>query len=365
MEYVVNCDWFSFSVLLAMSDVERLAGHATLNCPDGFQMLEFSGTNIYRRRVLVFDSAGDKLLTLLLEPYSKIISSFSMFVEVANPCLYRGFSWVLDFLDNVHAYSFQSLSRFDVCVDFNPNVQQISVLDGLQDASMYVAGKREGSMFYDYVMPTSGGMQKRVARCLSWGSKQSNIKWKLYNKSLEIYSYDTNGRRWCEKPYIESTWIANGLDCDNVWRLEVSIVSAAGYQWRDGKIGWSMHDPNNYIPFFWDIYQYRFVVRANQGHKCRKWDTIVPFLEIPDPDHALRVRPIEPMGTTKPSVDHAASLRACMQQLEKPETQASRIHTDIWLRAAEEIIYNAHLEGYFYRTYDKTFDEYKAAMVAQ
>lgn len=359
MEYVINCDWFSFSVLLPLDEGELLAGHAYLRCPDGYQLLEYSGTNIYRRRVLVFDDGGNKLLTLLLEPFSKVLKPNSMFVEVANPCLYRGFSWVLDFLESIHLFTFQSLSRFDVCCDFNPNVQQLAVLDGLQDTSMYVAGKREGSMFYDYVLPTAGGMQKRVARCLSWGSKSSNIKWKLYNKSLEVYEYDGSGRRWCNKPYIEKCWLDAGLDCNCVWRLEVSIVSAAGYQWRDGKIGWEMHNPEYYIPFFWDIYKFRFVVRANQGHKCRKWDTIVPFLEIPPDISAVRLRPLDPTGRVQPSVDHVATLRTCMQQLERPETMASRVFTEIWLKTAEEIIYNAHLEGYFYRTYDKTFDTYR------
>lgn len=363
MECLISCDWFSFSVLLPMSEAEILCGHAYLHCPDSYQLMEFCGTNLYRRRVIVFDDGGNKLLTLLLEPFSKILKPNSMFVEVANAVLYRGFDWVIDFLAGIHIFSFQSLSRFDVCCDFNPNVQQISVLNGLQDASMYVAGKREGSMFYDYILPAAGGQQKRVARCLSWGSKQSNIKWKLYNKSLEIYEYDNSGRRWCNKPYIEAAWIAAGLDTNDVWRLEVSITSAAGYQWRDGKIGWEMHSPDLYIPFFWDIYQYRFVVRANQGHKCRKWDTIVPFLDIPQPDAAIRLRPLDPTGRALPSVDHVATLRACMTQLERPETLASMVYTDIWLRTAEEIIVNAHLDGYFLRTYDKTFDQYRAELM--
>lgn len=365
MEQVVSCDWFSFSVLLPFSEGEQLAGHAYLHCPDGYNILEFKGTNIYKRRCMVFDEGGDKLLTLLLEPFSKIIRPNSMFVEVANACLYRGFDWVLDFLASVHEFTFQSLSRLDVCCDFNPNVQQWRVIDGLHDASMYVAGKREGSMFYDYVLPAAGGQQKRIARCFSWGSKVSNIRWKLYNKSLEIYELDSSGHRWCNKPYIESLWLANGLDVDNVWRLEVSIVSAAGYQWRSGKIGWEMHDPNNYTPFFWDIYQYRFVVRANQGHKCRKWDTIQPFLDVPDPAHALRVRPLDPTGTARPSVDHAASLRACMSQLERPENMANIYYTQLWLGMAENIIRSAHLEGYFYRTYDMPFEEFARDLLSQ
>lgn len=358
MEQIVSCDWFSYSVLLALSDDERLAGHAALRCPAGYHILEYSGTNLYKRRCMVYSEEGNKLLTLLLEPYSKILRSESMFVEVANACLYRGFSWVLDFVGQIHSCSFQSLSRLDVCCDFNPSVQQWAVLDGLHNASMYVAGKREGSMFYDYVLPAAGGQQKRVARCLSWGSKSSNIKWKLYNKSLEIYELDARGRKWCNKPYIEGLWLANGLDCSQVWRLEVSVTSAAHYQWRDGKIGWEMHDPNNYIPFFWDVYAYRFVVRANQGHKCRKWDTVVPFLEIPDPAHALRVRPVEPRGSAHENVDQAATLRACMTQLERPEVICNRHMFDLWLGMADEIVRHSHLEGYFLRTYGLSFDEY-------
>ena len=89
---VINIDWFSFSVLLALSDEEKAHG-ISLRCPDGYQMVEYSGTNLYKNRYILYSQYGDKVLTLLTTPHSKIIKPESMFVEVANRWLYCDFSF--------------------------------------------------------------------------------------------------------------------------------------------------------------------------------------------------------------------------------------------------------------------------------
>lgn len=361
-QFVVNCDWFSFSVLLCLTPNELLTG-ATLSCPDDLSLFEVKGTNLYQRRVLVFDRSGNKFLTLLLKPFSTILKPNSMLVEVANSWLYHDFTYVLTTLSKIHEFSFQSLSRFDVACDFNPNVSQWRVIDGLQDSSMYVAGKREGAMFYDYILPAEGGRQQRVARCLSWGSKSSNIKWKLYNKSLEITEVDTNGRAWCVKPWIRSAWEIAGLDVDNVWRLEVSVMSASNYNWRGEHLDFSMSDISKIVPFYWDMVATRFVIRANQGHKCRKWDEVVPFLERPSAD-SYRLRRREGGGEVL-CADQAVTLRAAMTQLERPEVQASPRMFSIWLNTADAVIEAGRLQGYFLRTYGKPWEVYKTEMAIE
>lgn len=358
-QFVVNCDWFSFSVLLPLTDAERLSG-AVLNCPPDLSLFEVKGTNLYKRRVLVFDKSGNKFLTLLLQPFSSVLKPESMFVEVANSYLYHDFTYVLSSLAYIHEFSFQSLSRYDVACDFNPTVSQLNVIDGLQDTTYYVAGKRQGAMFYDYVLPHDGGRQQRVARCLSWGSKASNIKWKLYNKSLEITEIDNFGRSWCVKPWIQSAWRVAGLDVDNVWRLEVSVMSASNYNWRGEHLDFKMSDIERIVPFFWDMAGTRFVVRANQGHKCRKWDSVVPFLAQPSKD-CYRLRKKVGDGSVL-CADHAVTLRAAMTQLERPEVQANPRMFNIWLNAAESVIDAGRLQGYFLRVYGMPWDVYRCNM---
>ena len=354
---VVSCDWFSFSVLLPLSDEEKRDG-AQLRCPPSYTLTEFAGTNIYKRRYILYNEFGEKSLTLLLEPYSvKVIKSNSMFVEIANRLLYRDFSFVLDLVQQVHEFSFQSLSRFDVACDFNPSVSQWQVIEWLQDGQAYVTGKREGSMFYDYVIPVNGGLQKRVARCLAWGSKASNIRWKLYNKTLEITEIDSKGQQFCNKPYIRDMWIANGLDPSNVWRLEVSITGSSSYQWRGEKCDWKAHDPEYYTPFFWDIYALRFIIRANQGHKNRGHDEVLQFLNIPTTGH-YRLRAVDPRGEVY-HTDHAVTLRTCIKELERDEVKAFPDMADIWLSTAQEVITLANLEQFFYNNYNKSFTQYR------
>lgn len=354
---VVSCDWFSFSVLLYLDDDEKKNG-AKLLCPDGYTLKEYTGTNIYKKRYMLYNEFGEKSLTLLLEPYSVgIIKPNSMFVEVANRLLYRDFSFVKDLVSLIHDCSFQSISRFDICADFNPSVSQWQVIEWLQDAQAYVAGKREGSMFYNYVIPTTGGLQKRVARCLSWGSKASNIKWKLYNKTLEITEVTDKGVEFCNKPYIRDMWERNGLDPANVWRLEVSIMGAASYQWRGEKLNWDCHKIEYYTPFFWDIYNYRFVIRANQGHKNRGHDEVLQFLTTPDTSH-YRLRKADPIGEVY-HTDHAVTLRACIKELERDEVKAFTDMAEIWLSTAQDVITLANLEKFFFNTYGKSFEKYK------
>lgn len=351
----VSCDWFSFSVLLCLSPKEQAEGIA-LNTPQGYTLKEYGGTNLYKRRFILFNEYGEKSLTLLTNPHSKIIKANSMFVEVANRLLYSDFSFVLDLLNSIHPYAFQSLSRFDVAADFNPSVQQLHIMQQLQDNTCYVTGKREGSMFHDYIL-RGDGVQQRVARCMSWGAKGSNIHWKMYNKTLEIYEVAADGRKWCTKPYIVDKWLTLGLDPSNVWRLEVSITSASGYEWRGEKLCWDAHAADFYTPFFWDIYGTRFIIRANQGHKNRGKDQVQPFLPNPTNIHQ-RLRDVEPRGTSY-HTDHAVTLRAALKELERDEVKVFKPMATAWLQVAEQTILTAKLQQYFFNTYGQTWEQYK------
>lgn len=353
---VINIDWLSFSVLLAMDD-EEVATGARLLCPLGYSLIELGGTNIYKRRVMVYNEYGEKLLTLLLEPHSKILDPKSMFVEVANKWLYFDLSWVLPLLDRIHLYSFQSLSRLDVCCDFNPDIHQVHVIECLEDNSMYVSGKREGVMFYDFGLNNNGMQVTRAARCLSWGSKNSNFHWKLYNKSLEVYEVDSSGRKWCNKSYIEAQWKEAGLDCDNVWRLEWSVMGAAKFEWRGMKLGFDFVLRRDWIEdLYRDMVGTRFVIRANQGHKCRKWDEVVELLDLGEKHH-FRVRQ-RVAGVEQRHTDHAATMRAAIAQLERPETRCNVMMKGCWEQALRGTVEAGKLEAYFYRQYGMGLDDW-------
>ena len=57
---LINLDWVAFSVLLIPNPLEKDAHKFTLYdiSEFGYKMVEYAGTNIYSRRVIIFDNAG-------------------------------------------------------------------------------------------------------------------------------------------------------------------------------------------------------------------------------------------------------------------------------------------------------------------
>ena len=349
---MISCDWLSFSVKFVYSQAERATGKVELYTPAGCKVQLLSGTNIYQKRAIVTSGAGEKMLTLLWDPYSKIINKDSMFVEVANRWLYGELGWVLDFLWQIHPFTFQSLSRYDIACDFTPTERQMSVIRGLADNRIYVQGKREGSMFCDY---SSAERVERVPRCISWGSPSANIHWKLYFKTGEIFKVE-NGKRWCEKPYIVDKWRIEGLNVDNVWRLEVSITSAHKFKYRDEELTWARAiDYNFMVDLFASLYTIRFVTRYNEGHKDRSNDKKVKLLDL---EGQYRLRQREPKNE-RTIVELASTLRALMKQAEDGAVMCHKQVQKSLFRCIDETITAGHLEEYFFNTYGETWGAVK------
>lgn len=357
---LINSDWLSFSVLLPLAEEEQARG-ILLNCPDRHTLTEYPGTNLYKKRFILYNEHGEKVLTLLHSPHSKIIAANSLFVEVANKWLYCHSFDPLALLEKVHSFSWQSLSRLDLAADFNPTIKQQDVIDGLAFGSLYVGGKRSGSMFHDFTL-TAAERTQRVPRCLSWGSPQTDIKWKLYNKTKEIYERAPSGVIYCTKPYIAANWRKNGLDPANVWRLEVSIMGASGYE-RDGVALAHQHgiDPTLYTPLFYDLYKNRFQVHLNEGHKQKRDDKLVSFLRIP-PGERYRIRKCDPKNEQH-HTDHANTLRCLMEQLNKPEVKAYPELAAELLQTTESVILLASLHGYFFHATGLPWQAWKSQYI--
>lgn len=348
---ITNCDWLSFSCMMILSDYERKNG-AILEQPQGYTLIhQKGGTNLFKNRAILFNQMGDKIITLLWSPYSSVIHPDTLFVEVANRLLYTGFSFIPDILQQIHAHIFASLSRIDICTDFNPTTTQFSVINMLQSGKAYIQGKREGSMFHDYKNKTT---IERTPKQMSWGSPATLVKFKLYDKTKEIHSTDTKGRTWCNKPYIESMWTINGIRPDNVWRLEVSIMSASTQQYRGERLTWETSEPQNFTPLFYDLVATRFVVRKNEGHQNKRYDTILPFLVMPE-NQPYRLRKADPKEEQK-HTDHAATLRNLIRELERPEIQCNRTIRDSLLNTTSILLDTTKLHAYFLRAMGQTFD---------
>lgn len=353
---MVNLDWLAFSVLLVPSNTEKDNHSFTLNEPAGMHLVGFSGTNIYEKRSILYNSEWEKVLTLLWCPHSKIIKAESMLVEVANKWLYGDLGWVADVLGCVHQYTMQCVSRLDICYDFEMIPNREKIILGLAHNDLYVAGKREGSMFHFYdhtdkvhIMP----------KCMSWGSKNSNIKWKIYNKYLEISEFDNANRRICTKPYIENLWKVNGMEPSKVWRLEVSVTPAHKFEYHGERITFEKVIQRNYFEdMFISLYQNRFVIRKNQGHKDKTNDERVYLLgNFGEWDRVFMREP----SNLKEIVEYVSVLRANMSQLDKVEVRDNERMRESLLRCVGDIVEIGHLKSYFYNTYGQTFEKYRAS----
>lgn len=346
---IINVDWLAFSVRLCETSTERDNHAFSFHSPAGYRLVEFAGTNIYKRRIILYHESGRKVLTMLCEPHSRVIDRLAMLVEVANEYLYTGFAQMLDLINEVHPCTFLCLSRFDICCDFVATQARLQLIKQLSENQAYVQGKRDGVSFHAYTAETTG--IERVNRQQSWGSKNSNIKWKVYNKSLEIFEVGKNGERTCNKPYIADEWRRAGWDVLNVWRIEVSLSPAAKFQFYGKRLSWKIAiNGFDVTDLFVSLYMTRFVVRLNQGHRDKTNDKRVHLLA--DLGQVQRVTQyVNPDPSELPIVEYAASLNAAMLQLSKYEVLINETMRELWIDTAVKCVKIGHLERYFLDKY--------------
>lgn len=360
----VNLDWLAFSVRLIPSPWEKDAHSFHLNdiSTMGFRVVDYQGTNIYRNRSIVYAADGSKVLTLLWGPYSRVLSFDVCLVEVANAYLYdhpvavgdmvyNGLGWVMELVSALHSCAFLCLSRVDIACDFELSSERASFVRQLAANCIYVQRMTEGSMFHLFEM-VKGSPVVRMPKQLSWGSKKSNVKWKLYNKSLEVFEYIREGddlRRHCSKPYIVRLWEAKGFNVGNVWRLEVSLSPLAKYEWRGRRV--SLSDLNNWfflVDLFGGLYTHKFVTRLNEGHADRSNDKRVWLLGC----HGLFDKVVQaPPSSSREVTEYVSCLRAAMLQRSKVEVQVNSSMMQLWTNTAVECVRLGRLESYFQRIY--------------
>lgn len=285
MKKVISLDWLSFSYNLNLTEDEYF-DFIEMHIPEGYSAEYFDGTKVFNRRLIVRDLSGRKVLTLLYDPKSSVIPKRICLCEVANVCLYDD-SWrtVCMLIQKMHAGYFNSLSRLDIACDFDEIGLEIA-RRFVQD-DIYVQRKKEGVCFYDYI--EKNGYISKIPRQLSFGSKTSKIKWKLYNKSKEI--------KVSHKEYIEHMWHEEGMDLSkDIWRLEVSLTRVSSLQCLN-KDNVDLLDLREFLErqcYYWlfkAFYSNNFVVRKNEGRAGNKYNPnpLFDFLDMYDKDDVAKL----------------------------------------------------------------------------
>lgn len=287
MKKVISLDWLSFSYKLALSLEELTQKSINWTPIDNYSYEFLPGTKVFEQRLIVRDLKGIKKATLLYMPKSNIIDPSLCLVELANSTLYSD-EWKSLFLSvqKMHAGNYNAPSRIDIACDFDTIGQEVAELFNSED--IYVQRKKEGSAFYDF--KEIEGRVCRVIRQFSFGSKTSKLKWKFYNKSLEL--------RESHKSYIKKYWQDNHLDqTKDIWRLEVSMVRCSSFEILDNYENnlislANLVNGESFLRVFPYLYCNNFVVRKNEGRANNKNNpnSTYNFLELSSDDYFFSVR---------------------------------------------------------------------------
>lgn len=343
----LSCDWLALSL-----DLKTMVS----GCPKGHRWLYYSPTNVWGSRWCLYNDYGDKVFTLLFQPCSGIIRKTAALLEVANEWLYHGLgkATVLDLLGECVDYEITGISRLDLAVDFNPTRRQTHIIKGLSSDKYYVQGKRNGSGFWstnrdEFYPPQWRGT---IPHCQSWGHKTSDVRWKLYYKTKELR--DAAGGKGFEKPYIVDMWREVGLDESNVWRLEVSVHNCNNFEFLGNRLSFDeyMHSGED---LFKALYDARFQIRRNQGHKDRSNDTLCNLLDIGSAHKAFRtVR----RDTLAEHNGRLSLLRHLVSDVYTESVLVSDEAREAVIVAVQQIVNNDNLHRYFEQMTGQTLDDW-------
>lgn len=320
---LVSVDWLSIQ---AKSLTSKPMEEPTL--PMGLVWSNLKPTNVWQTRGYILDSNGNKLCTVLANPFSKIIPQDNVQLDIANRLLYQeDTKEVVTSLMQYCNVSPYGLNRVDLCCDFEMRFHLWKALTLLSRGDAYLKGMRVSNAWYEQVHG------RRVCYDMNWGALESTYRWKLYYKWWELQQADATGK----KPYITALWREAGFMEDSVWRVEVSIHNSNGVRMLDNsRIPlWDWIEKRTTI--FQSLYADKFVIRKNEGHKDKRNDTIVPFLDINATKMLRRNIPAEKNTDSDPEKRIVCKL---WRELQEVDTQANPFAMDVLRTALRELVQN-------------------------
>lgn len=350
--YCLNLDWLQFSVHLKEPEPEIM-------CPEGLRLELCQGNNIFQHRALVYDQRGAKYLTLLWKPYSKVLTQNLMTVQVANEFLYlaggQGIAWAWDDVQKIVDCTFNSIGRFDICLDWEATQPRLAFLSALNNNSIYAERKSEGSTWWHEISNNSTPSRRQL-HCLSWGSPKSEIKVKIYNKSRE---QGLIGGTEPEKPWIVNQWKEADMDIKSVWRMEFSFAGAGQLRYQGNPVTLdNLRDERWLINVYLDCYHHRFVTRKNEGRRQghHNKDSRVYLFNLPT--RPTQLKWADPADKDYELPAQIQLLRSMMRQIDNPAIMSNRPTFTDYASTILNLIDNFRLHGYFVRTWEKDPQDY-------
>lgn len=229
MNRCVNIDWLE---VFCLEDI-GIPRNADFFKKNGFKVKEREyGTPQYREMFTIYDADNFPQFEVRRNPYSLkknggIFLPNACHIRLSNRACYK-----IAPIDDLrkfliaYNYSYQSLSRIDICLDFNVFDSGETPKNFIKKYTKEEISKINQSAFYQFGKDISNifmhgrdAWNERIINSLKWGSDTSSITTKMYNKSLELQQVK-------DKFYIRDAWKEAGLRENEVWRIEFSLNSS-------------------------------------------------------------------------------------------------------------------------------------------
>ncbi len=219
MKRVCNIDWLE---VYCFEDFENYPTNAEYYTKKGYEVrIRDYGTPQYSEMFTVYED-GQPFVEIRRHPYSTrenggIFEYNSCHIRLANCACYKKnpINRLRAFL-LAHGYMYKSISRIDICLDFQQFDGSVSVEDFCLDYMRGKYSKVNQNRLHCHGVDQWNG---RFMNSFKWGANRSPNNTKLYNKSMEL-------KECGDKPYIRDVWEQAGFDMGrNVWRIEFSMTS--------------------------------------------------------------------------------------------------------------------------------------------
>lgn len=186
------------------------------------------GTSVYADMYTIL-WGGNEVAILTCNPRSSALKAGTGILKILNPELYKPrLNVLVSKLLKDCSIEFLSISRLDLCADFNHFVAYPDMQDFFQDfltlkilkigaAKYKVCANAMTTQQHEYFKMIGLQSSQHTYQYLRFGSKISKVSAYLYNKTQEF-------RDVKRKNYIAEAWKANGIEeAKEVWRLEFSL----------------------------------------------------------------------------------------------------------------------------------------------
>lgn len=237
MKRCVNIDWLEIHAMEPIGDPHDADYFRRV----GLTVSERDyGTRVYKEMFTVYDVHNNPFVEVRRAPYSAGYSGIHAVEEchlrlVNAACYYDDAAARLQLFMDTYHYTFNRISRVDICLDFE------RFDEGDEPAKFLARYLRQVYSKINQGNITAHGADRwngQVWNSVSWGSPTSAIGTKFYNKTMELYDQSTGTFR---KPHIRYAWLECGLIDDfhkclkrqadgwyqpQIWRIEFSIRSS-------------------------------------------------------------------------------------------------------------------------------------------